>query len=164
MNIGLSEMLLIAAIALIFLGPEKFPDFAKIVVRTVRDIRGYVDDAKNELSKELRPVEREMKKLSRFDEDNYTNKWKTDVKKTPKKEEKTEAAVPPAPEETKDAQNIVDPGVEEEGAPPFTVPQGSFEETVRDIENAGASEQETEALPPDEAWRRDPSESTRGND
>ena len=71
MGIGFGEMVLIAGIALIFLGPEKFPEFAKIVMRTIRDLRGYMDDIKDEVSKELRPVQKEIRSLSRYDPETY---------------------------------------------------------------------------------------------
>ena len=71
MGIGFGEMVLIAGIALIFLGPEKFPEFAKIVMRTIRDLRGYMDDIKEEVSKELRPVQKEIRSLSRYDPETY---------------------------------------------------------------------------------------------
>ena len=64
LGIGMGEMLLIAAIALVVFGPEKFPDFAKIVLRTVRDLRGYVDEIQNEVSKELKPIKRELNKIT----------------------------------------------------------------------------------------------------
>lgn len=71
MNIGFSEMLIIAAIALVFLGPEKFPEFAKIVIRTVRDVRSYVNDAKRDIAQELKPVKKELKELSRYEPEKY---------------------------------------------------------------------------------------------
>ena len=71
MGVGIGEMILIAGVALVVIGPEKFPDFAKIVLRTMRDLRGYVDDAKRDISNELRPVKRELEDLSRYDPEDY---------------------------------------------------------------------------------------------
>lgn len=71
MGIGFGEIVIIAGVALIVLGPEKFPDFAKIVLRTVRDLRGYMDDVKSEISKEIRPIQNEIKSLSRYDPETY---------------------------------------------------------------------------------------------
>ena len=71
LGIGFGEMVLIAGIALVVIGPEKFPDFAKIVLRTVRDLRGYVDDVKQEVTKELRPVQKEIRELTRYDPETY---------------------------------------------------------------------------------------------
>lgn len=64
LGIGMGEMILIGVIALIIFGPEKFPDFAKIAIRTMRDIRGYMDDIQREVTKELNPLKKEIKKLS----------------------------------------------------------------------------------------------------
>ena len=83
-SIGIGEMLLIAGVALVVIGPEKFPDFAKIVLRTVRDIRGYMDELKTEATKELRPVQREMQELSRVDPEKYIDSLtRDDEKETP---------------------------------------------------------------------------------
>jgi sec-independent protein translocase protein TatB len=71
MGIGFSEMVLIAGIALIVIGPEKFPDFAKLAIRTIRDLRGYIDEIKSEVSKELKPIKKEMDTLSRIDPEKY---------------------------------------------------------------------------------------------
>ena len=56
-GMGMMEMLIIAGVALVVMGPEKFPDFAKVVLRTIRDFRGYMDEAKREISKEIIPVQ-----------------------------------------------------------------------------------------------------------
>ncbi len=68
LGIGMGEMLLIGAIALIVFGPEKFPDFAKIALRTMRDLRGYVEEIQGEVSKELKPIKKEIDKLARDSE------------------------------------------------------------------------------------------------
>ncbi len=74
MGVGLTEMLIVAGIALVFLGPEKFPDFAKIFIRTVRDVRNYMDDVKEEVAKEVLPMKEELKQLGRYDAETYINK------------------------------------------------------------------------------------------
>lgn len=71
LGIGIGEMILIAGIALVIFGPEKFPDFAKIILRTMRDLRGYVDEIQSEISKEIKPVKRELEQLSRYDPEKY---------------------------------------------------------------------------------------------
>ena len=86
-GIGIGEMLIIAAVALVVIGPERFPEFARIVVRTIRDVRGYVNDAKQELDKELRPITREMRQLEQYQPKRYfddiTNKPKSKPKPSP---------------------------------------------------------------------------------
>lgn len=108
MGIGFFEMVVLAVIALVVMGPEKFPDFAKIVIRTVRDLRGYVDDVKTDLAKELKPVKKELDKLSRYDMNTYLNT--PDPKPAPTVQAAAAAA-------TVDAQNVVDPAVVEERTP-----------------------------------------------
>ena len=71
LGIGFTEMILIAGIALVVVGPDKFPDFAKVVIRTVRDLRGYVDDMKDEVTKELAPVKKEFNELNKMDAESY---------------------------------------------------------------------------------------------
>ena len=70
-GLGLSEILIIAAIALVVLGPEKFPEFAKIALRAFRDLRGYVDDIKREMAEELNPVKNELTKLAQYNVEDY---------------------------------------------------------------------------------------------
>ena len=48
-NIGTPELLVIAAIALIFLGPEQFPTQAKVFLRMFREFREHWDDAKRDI-------------------------------------------------------------------------------------------------------------------
>ena len=71
LGMGFGEMVLIAGIALVVIGPEKFPEFAKLVIRTVRDLRGYVDDVKTEVTRELSPIKKEVDSLSRIDPEKY---------------------------------------------------------------------------------------------
>lgn len=71
LGLGITELVIIAGIALIVIGPEKFPEFAKIVTHTIRDVRGYVEDVQKDLSKELKPVQKEVNKLSRYSAEDY---------------------------------------------------------------------------------------------
>ena len=112
MGLGIFEIMILAAIALVVMGPEKFPDFAKIVIRTVRDVRGYMNDVSSEVTKEWRPVQKELNQLARYDANPYQP-----VKPPPKSASTTTAAAPAAtkaPEAQMDAQNVVDPAVAEE--------------------------------------------------
>ena len=43
-SIGVMELVLIAGVALMVLGPDKFPEFAKMAARLVRDLRSYGTD------------------------------------------------------------------------------------------------------------------------
>lgn len=85
-GIGFTEMIVIAGIALVVIGPERFPDVAKTFIRTIRDLRGHWDDLSREFTKEMRPMQQELKQLSRFDEERFRNRpgsgnsWSADAK------------------------------------------------------------------------------------
>ncbi len=66
LGLGFTEMILLAGIALVVMGPEKFPDVAKVFLRTIRDVRGYWDDAQRELAKEINPLKGELRELSKY--------------------------------------------------------------------------------------------------
>ncbi|MCL4216734.1 MAG: twin-arginine translocase TatA/TatE family subunit [Candidatus Hydrogenedentes bacterium] len=70
-SLGVSEIIVLAAIALVLLGPEKFPEFAKVVAKAYRDFRGYVDETKRELTKELNPVKKELRHLNKYKAEDY---------------------------------------------------------------------------------------------
>lgn len=65
-NIGGPELLVIAAFALIILGPEKFPTQAKVFLRMIREFREHWDDAKRDIMTELNPVKKEFRELKKF--------------------------------------------------------------------------------------------------
>ncbi|GMW02273.1 MAG: hypothetical protein AMXMBFR84_34090 [Candidatus Hydrogenedentota bacterium] len=73
-SIGPLEILVIAGIALVVLGPEKFPTQAKIAMRMFRDIQGYWNEAKRELTEELKPVRKEMDQIKRLRPEEYLDK------------------------------------------------------------------------------------------
>lgn len=52
-DIGFWELVIIAIIALIIIGPERLPQFARDAGRFIAKIRKYVQNAKRELEKEL---------------------------------------------------------------------------------------------------------------
>ena len=82
-NLDVPEFLLLLAVALIILGPEKFPQYAKIALKTYRDIRNYFDEAKREIANELTPVKTELQQLTRYDPETYLNKLTEAVSEEP---------------------------------------------------------------------------------
>ena len=54
---GLSEMLIIAAIALIFIGPKQLPGLAKALGRTIADLKKAMEDVKTNVTVNLREEE-----------------------------------------------------------------------------------------------------------
>jgi sec-independent protein translocase protein TatB len=77
-SIGPLEIIAIAAVGLVVLGPEKFPKQAKIAMRMFRDLRGHWDDAKRELTKELKPVQTEFNELKKVDPEKYLDELTAD--------------------------------------------------------------------------------------
>lgn len=70
-SIGVMELVLIAGVALMVLGPDKFPEFAKMAARLVRDLRSYGNDIQREISKEIKPVQKELDDLRKIDPEKY---------------------------------------------------------------------------------------------
>ena len=70
-GIGFGELLLVAAIALIVMGPEKFPQFAKVALRAMRDLQGYVNDSKREVNQELNPLKDQIRELAQYKPEDY---------------------------------------------------------------------------------------------
>ena len=54
-DIGLGELIGIAIVALIVLGPEKLPRYAADAARMLRTVRKMASDARDEVTKELGP-------------------------------------------------------------------------------------------------------------
>jgi len=53
-GLGFTEILLIAILALLFIGPDKLPDTMKSIARTLGKLKRMVDDTKSTLEQELR--------------------------------------------------------------------------------------------------------------
>jgi Tat protein translocase TatB subunit len=131
LGIGLWEMLLLMGIGLIVIGPEKFPDFAKMATRAFRDFRGYMDEMKSEIAKEVRPVQRELREVSRYDPEAYIDTFSETIGKMDEddvepvdKERKAASASP------QDAENIEDSG-------PFKAPEPGPAPTNQEETEAG---------------------------
>ena len=53
-GLGFTEILLIAVVALLFIGPDKLPDTMKTIARSLGKLKRMVDDTKSTLEEELR--------------------------------------------------------------------------------------------------------------
>lgn len=86
-DVGFSEIVLIAVVALVVVGPEKLPKLARTLGALVGRMRGYVATVKGEVEREMQLED--LKKLqqqiqlqqSQFEEIN-PSKTSTEVKKT----------------------------------------------------------------------------------
>ena len=70
-SIGFIELIIIAGVALMVLGPDKFPEFAKMAARLVRDLRSYGQEIQSEIAKEIKPVQKELNDLTKIDPEKY---------------------------------------------------------------------------------------------
>lgn len=61
-GLGFGEIVIIAILALLVLGPDRLPDAAKTVGKTLRDLRRATDDIKGQLETEIYADERKAAK------------------------------------------------------------------------------------------------------
>lgn len=66
-GIGFGELLVIIAIALVVVGPERMPDLARRVGMTIRDLRRMYDNMRSELGADFEEVERGIQTLRSLD-------------------------------------------------------------------------------------------------
>ncbi len=109
-GIGMPELLLIMALALIVIGPKKLPDIARALGRGLAEFRRATDDLKNTFNEETRNAENrdrirqnsDPKDSSAGEEENRPSEGQGDlfsgetVKESPdqEKKEETSASVP----------------------------------------------------------------------
>jgi sec-independent protein translocase protein TatB len=66
-GIGFGELLIIIAIALVVVGPERMPELARRVATTIRDLRRMYDNMRMELGADFEEVERGIQTLRSLD-------------------------------------------------------------------------------------------------
>ena len=97
-NIGLPELLIILAIALIIFGPHKLPELAKAIGRAMREFRKATEEVKESFEAETRDLE-EIK--STFTEENLLadlpEETSTPTEATTETLVQSEASVPAEP-------------------------------------------------------------------
>lgn len=123
-------MIIIAGVALVVIGPDKFPPFAKAVFKTIRDVKSQFEEAQREIAKEIQPIQKEMRELSKhkpedyidsliagtssegdpdfdyeypYNEDETTTKDKTETETKTESDSDSDSAEPPEGTETFDA-------------------------------------------------------------
>jgi sec-independent protein translocase protein TatB len=155
-SIGIFELILIAGVALMILGPEKFPEFAKMAARFVKDIRSYANEIQHEVAKEIKPMTKELADLRRIDPEKYLDKLAGDdeedeaLNSTPPNPEPHPAEmgfdVPEEPEPpTEEESAAAAAAPEEPPAPPESVAYGdSGDDSYPREENAPGAEPEPE--------------------
>jgi sec-independent protein translocase protein TatB len=105
-DIGFSELMVIALVALIVIGPERLPRVARTLGHLAGRLQRYVSDVKADISREveldeLRNMRDSMQEAaSGFESSVNTELQKTEAELNQAAEGKVEAPVPPAPEQT----------------------------------------------------------------
>lgn len=89
-GIGLPELLLIMALALIVVGPDKLPDLARTIAKTIVDLKKTAEGLKESIDTEINPLsdikpelEDAAKKFKENVLDVNTEEWKPNGEKTP---------------------------------------------------------------------------------
>jgi len=59
-GIGLPELMIIAGLALILIGPKKLPGLAKSLGKTLGELRKATDDVKETIFEEIKPIKDEL--------------------------------------------------------------------------------------------------------
>ncbi len=59
-GIGFQEMLVIAVLALIFIGPKKLPEVAKAIGKTLAEFKRAVEDVKETVNEEMFKEEKKL--------------------------------------------------------------------------------------------------------
>ena len=68
-GIGLPELILIMALALIVVGPDKLPDMAKSIAKQLLELKKTANTLKDSLQEELKEEERPWEQLDKLRED-----------------------------------------------------------------------------------------------
>lgn len=115
-NIGLPELLIIGAIALIVFGPNKLPELAKALGRAMREFKKATDEVKESFEAETRDLE-EIK--STITEENVLGDLAREISTLEEPSPETVTSEEPAPEalgqtETFSAEEIVTSSEERE--------------------------------------------------
>jgi TatA/E family protein of Tat protein translocase len=56
-SVGLPELIMIFIVVLFLFGPDKLPDFAKTLGKTIREFRRTVNDAKSAIEEEISKID-----------------------------------------------------------------------------------------------------------
>ena len=64
-GVGPLELLVIGVLALIFIGPARLPGVIAQVMKTVRELRAYADEARSALTAEIEPLREEFEGVTR---------------------------------------------------------------------------------------------------
>ena len=64
-GVGPFELLVVGVLALIFIGPERLPGVIGQVMKTIRELRDYADQVREELRSEFDPIRQDLEEFTR---------------------------------------------------------------------------------------------------
>jgi sec-independent protein translocase protein TatB len=128
-DVGFSEILVIAVVALIVIGPERLPKVARTMGHLFGRMQRYVNDVKSDISREmeldeLRKLQTDMQDAARSlettvkQEVTETEKALTDVAALPAAAAQPGAEIPPAPAPAETAPQASGLSAESPSRPP----------------------------------------------
>jgi sec-independent protein translocase protein TatB len=62
-GLGFGELVIVAILALVLLGPDQLPDAARTIGKTIRDLKKATDGLKGQIEAEMYSVEKGIEKL-----------------------------------------------------------------------------------------------------
>lgn len=101
-GLGMSEIILIMAVALIVIGPKKLPEVAKGVGKGYAEFKKYMTDFKDAVNIDTEPAEKPKTGSAKAAEDLYEEHYKDTVKEP--EAEKTAESKSAEPEVKEDAK------------------------------------------------------------
>ena len=132
-DIGFSELMIIAVVALIVIGPERLPKVARTLGHLFGRMQRYVNDVKADISREmqleeLKKLQTSMQEAARSFEDSVTrevNSTETELKKIAQ-----EANPLPLPPTELKADDTSGPGTARPGEPALSASSGTDAQTA----------------------------------
>lgn len=146
-GIGMPELLLIVAIALIVIGPKKLPDMARTLGRAMREFKKATNDFKEsiQLDEDLSDVKKAFTGLGEDIKESVSAKKDTDEFKRP---DESESAQDPAGVKAQDAQDAV----KEDGEDKLENVKQAFDQ----LNNTGAIASDEESESSAESEKKEP--------
>lgn len=141
-DIGFSELVLIALLALLVLGPKRLPEVARTAGRWLGQLRRFMTDVKQDFDRELRTAELdELRKLKQElnDTRRLMEESSQQIFRDISNDLETSATIAPPAEATTTAATAREtPAIEAPSAPPDSEPTGT-ETTPRPTRRRAAS-------------------------
>ncbi len=120
-GLGMPEVLLILALALIIIGPKKLPDLAKTLGKSLREFKGAAQDFKNSINIETsitdidppaEEIQKNIDEANKDPEDKLEEKPEDKQEKPPAEKEKKDADLPAC---DKTSNDKIEPGNAKDG-------------------------------------------------